>query len=99
MFGHHAGSDAAAANVQYQPAVAAPDDLPELMSASSSDEEIPDWQMMDSMDEEDPLDPNAMQEDDILNIMEVTALHRGQAIDLLREHGGDALAVLDAVFA
>ena len=76
----------------HRPLVAAPDVPPALMDATeSSDEEIlPDLSEDDSEDVGDELA--------ILQIMEVTSLHRGQAIEMLNAHDGDLQLVLEAVF-
>ncbi|KAK9812138.1 hypothetical protein WJX73_010504 [Symbiochloris irregularis] len=75
--------------------VAAPDDLPGLMSASSSEGDVP-WT---AMGEDDDDENEQVQEEDVLQLMEVTALHRGQAIDLLEEHDGDLMSALESAFS
>ena len=68
-------------------------EMPELVSQDDSDDDTP----IDQGDSEES-DEDTLQEDAVLLVMEITSLHRSQAIDLLQQHGGDAHLVLEAVF-
>ena len=97
----HAGHQQQQQLHPFHTSVAAPDEPPELVSESSESSDMEEHGIVVGSDQEEETSEGAggmVSEADVLQIMEVTSLHRGQPIDLLLTHDGDPHLVLEAVF-